>query len=146
MRGIVLALAAGLGLGVVITPGCKSKAPANTPEAVAQAFADAMASGNKQAAAAVWDHVAEARKGNSDWDEIPSGQRQQIITKLKSSKADELALQASAFASGMKAGTATTSGDTATVQVSGESGGGVSISLTQTDGKWGVSGFAPAGG
>ena len=146
MRSTVLALAAALVGGALIVPGCKAKGPANTPEAVAQAFADAMAKGDTQAAAALWDYVAEARKGNSDWDDIPSGQRQQIVTKLKSAKADELAPQAATFASGMKAGTATTSGTTATVQVSGESQAGVSIYLTQTDGKWAVSGFAAAGG
>ncbi|MBM3474588.1 MAG: hypothetical protein FJX75_15095 [Armatimonadetes bacterium] len=146
MRGTVLALAATLAAGALIGPGCKSKTPTNTPEAVAQAFADAMAKGDTQAAAGLWNYVAEARKSNSDWDDIPSGQRQQIISKLKSSKVDELGTQTSLFASGMKAGTATTSGATATVQMSGGAPGGVTITLTQTDGKWGVSAFAAGGG
>jgi hypothetical protein len=146
MRGLVFVLAAALAAGALTMPGCKSKAPTNTPEAVAQSFADAMAKGDTGGAAALWDYVAEARKGNSDWDDIPSGQRRQIITKLESSKADELASQASAFAAGMKAGTATTSGETATVQVSGGSGAGVTVTLTQTDGKWAVSGLAAGGG
>jgi hypothetical protein len=46
----------------------------------------------------------------------------------------------------MKAGTATTSGETATVQVSGGSGAGVTVTLTQTDGRWAVSGLAAGGG
>jgi hypothetical protein len=138
VRTILLALAgASLLLG-----GCKPKPPANTPEAVAQAFADAMAKGDSKAAAALWDFVAQARKDSSDWDEIVPGQRQQILTSMRAQKVDELKGRTGVFAAGMKAGAANASGTTATVEVADGQGASVTVFLAQSDGKWGVSGFA----
>jgi len=136
MLGVVAAA-----LAVGAAGGCKGKEPANTAEAVAQAFADAMAKGDSQGAAALCDYVAEARRSNQDWDDIPSGQRGQIIGKLKASRAQELSGQASLFGAGMKAGIATASGDAATVVVEGGPQGTVSVYLVRTDGRWGVSAF-----
>jgi hypothetical protein len=133
-------------IGWALLGGCKSKAPGNTAEAVTQAFVDAMAKGDTQGAAELWDYVAEARKGNQDWDDIPSGQRGQIIGKLKASKAEELAQQASAFGPGMKAGLASASGEAVTVTAEGGPQGAVAIYLTRTDGKWGVGGFQVGAG
>jgi len=133
-------LVGGLALG-----GCKAKPPANTPEAVAQAFAEAMAKGDTEAAAELWDYTTEARKANPDWDEIVPGQKAQIIPKMKPAKAEELQARTGLFAPGMKAGSPTTSGSTATVQCEGGPQGAVLVVLAQSDGKWGVTEFSPAG-
>lgn len=134
---------------VVVTsvlPGCGGKPAGDTPEAVAQAFADAMAEGDTGQAAELWSYVSEARRGNPDWDEFASGARSQIISKMKDAKTGELQSQTGQFVSGMKAGTATVSGTSATVQLEGGARGSVVVRLAQADGQWGVVGFGPAAG
>ena len=125
--------------------GCKAKQP-STPEAVAQAFADAMAAGDTEAAAELWDFETEARHSNPDWGEIPSGQRAQIVTKLRSQMAGELKAQMGSFSKGTKAGTPTLSGTTAAVQLDGGPQGPIAVQLTQSDGRWRVTTIGPAPG
>jgi hypothetical protein len=127
---------------VLLAPsGCRGRQPARTPEAVAQAFVDAMAKGDTSQAAGLWDYVSEARKQNQDWDEIPSGQRSQIIAKQREAKAGELGAVKAYFGAGMKAEQAQVIGTTATVGVPGGPQGALSLELEQTDGRWGVTGL-----
>lgn len=139
--GLLIAVAA-----TAVHAGCGGKPTPDTPEAVAQGFADAMASGETGRAAELWSYVSEARKGNPDWDEFPSGQRSQIVSKMKDMKEDELRPQTARFAAGMQAGTASVSGTSATVQLEGGPGGSVFVRLEQADGQWGVVGFGLVAG
>jgi len=134
--GLPVALAA-----TAVFAGCGSKPAHDTPESVAQSFADAMAGGDTVQAAELWSYVSEARKGNPDWDEFPSGQRSQIVSKMKDMKEDELRPQTARFTTGMQAGTASVSGGSATVQLEGGPRGSVLVRLDQADGQWGVVGF-----
>lgn len=128
-------------LACVVPGGCGSKKPQDTPEAVAQAFADAMAKGDMKAAADMWDYAAEARKNNPDWDEFPPGQRQQIIQRMKPQKAEELSAYREFFGPGMKAAPPTSSTSGADVRLEGGPQGAVTIQLIETDGRWGVVGI-----
>ncbi|MFO7948107.1 MAG: hypothetical protein R6V19_14980 [Armatimonadota bacterium] len=60
------------------------------PEGVAQAFVNAMKSRDTRAAAKHWNYITTAREQNENWDEIPEGQRNLIISKLQESRAKEL--------------------------------------------------------
>ncbi len=145
MRSLSAALLLVVALGVTVAgTGCRSEPATDSPESVAQAFADAMAEGDTADAAALWNYVTDARKSNPDWDDIPSGQRGQIVGKLKESKKGELESQTGYFAGEMKAGAPNVSGTSATVEVRGGAQGAVIVRLAEADGKWGVVGFAPA--
>jgi hypothetical protein len=128
-------------LGLAAFAGCGGKSPGGSPEEVARAFADAMAAGDTAGAAELWSYVSEARNGNPDWDEFPSGQRSQIISKMEDAKAGELKGQTGQFDADMQAGPATVSGTSATVELQGGASGSVVVRLEQADGKWGVAGF-----
>jgi len=121
-----------------IAAGCKSKSGGGTPDSVAQAFVRAIGSGDMAGAADRWNYVNDARKQNEDWDNIPSGQRGQIIAKLKESKQGELGAMRAYFGSRMRAEAAQITGATATVQVTGGPQGPVTLQLEQADGTWGV--------
>jgi hypothetical protein len=140
---LVLALTIALAATGLLT-GCGGKSTPNSPEAVAQAFADAMAAKETGRAADLWNYITDARKSNPDWDEIPSGQRGQIISKLEDAKQGELQPQVEYFTTGMEAGPANVSGTSATVQLQGGSQRAVVVRLEQADGQWGVVGFGPA--
>jgi hypothetical protein len=127
-------------LAALLGAGCGGKSPGGTPESVAQAFADAMARGDTAKAADLCDYVTEARQQNENWDEIPSGQRGQIIGKLKESKRAELESLRGSFTSGMKAGSPQVTGASATVTLQGGQGT-VTLQLQQSDGVWGVTGI-----
>jgi len=145
MRSLPAALLLAVALAVTIAvTGCRGEPTTDSPDSVAQAFAEAMAAGDTADAAALWNYVTDARKSNPDWDEIPSGQRGQIVGKLKDSKEGELESQTGYFAGEMKAGAVNVSGTSATVEVQGGAQGAVIVRLAEADGKWGVTGFAPA--
>jgi hypothetical protein len=143
LRSVALLLA--VCLAPALWAGCKSKSGGGAPESVAQAFADAMASGNLAKAADQWNYITEARAQNENWDDIPSGQRSQIIGKLKESKQADLEALKGGFASGMKAGPAQVAGTSATVQVTGGPQGDVTLQLEQADGVWGVTAVTVSG-
>ena len=132
----------GLGLVLIgvaaVAAGCKSRSGGGTADSAAQAFVRAMASGDLAGAADQWNYVNDARRQNEDWDTIPSGQRGQIIAKLKESKQRELEAMKAYFGSVMKAEPAQTTSTTATIQVSGGPQGAVTLQLEQADGTWGV--------
>lgn len=132
-------LTAALALTLLLA-GCGDKSVENTPEAIAKAFADAIADGDVDSAAKLCDYIAEARKSNEDWDDIPSGQRSQIIRKLQELKQGELQGLASLFGSGMEVGQTNASGSTAGVTLTGGPAGSVVMMLVESDGQWGVVG------
>jgi hypothetical protein len=140
------ALATVIAATLALLLGCKAKTQRTDPAAVARAFVEAMVAGHTSEAAGLWDYVTEARQSNSDWDDIPPGQRKQIIGKLQAEKAENLKAQTGLFAAGSKAGAPSVSGQTASVPVEGGSQGALVLTLSQSDGQWGVTGFGPAPG
>jgi len=129
-------------VALALAPGCKQDV-ANEPSAIAQAFADAMAESDTKAASQLWNYVIYAREQNENWDDIPSGQRNQIIGVLQKDKAEEVAAWAGYFTEGMIAGPAAMQGTTATVTVTNGPQGDITLDLAEADGKWGVTGCAP---
>jgi hypothetical protein len=122
---MVLALAA-------IFSGCGKKSTVGaTADATAQAFAAALEAGQYDAAASAFDYIAEARKQNENWDDIPSGERSQIIKKVAKMKAEELPALKQRLGSGIKAGAA----QSGTVSVGGANGS-VTLQMMERDGKW----------
>jgi len=124
----------------LLVAGCGGKTVENTPEGIAKGFADAMADGDMDAAAELCDYITQARKDNENWDDIPSGQRSQIIRKLQELKRPELQALASLFGSGMEVGQTNASGSTAGVTLTGGPSGSVVMVLVESDGQWGVVG------
>ncbi len=92
--GAILAL-----LPVLTGCGSRSTGP-TTPEAAVEVFDKAMKAGDTAAVAALWAYEAEARRQNPEWDDIPAGQRELIIGRLRESKADELRGRQQVYAEG----------------------------------------------
>ena len=94
-------IGAPLVLLALLAAGCGGKtAGPETPEALVQAFDAAMKAGDTGAVAALWDYEGEAKRQNPDWDDIPAGQRDLIIGKLREEKADQLKIRQQVYAAG----------------------------------------------
>ena len=77
----------------VLVFGCGKAAKeivADTPDGTGKAFVDAMKKGDVKTAATAYAYVSEAKEKNENWNDIPSGQRTQIIHKLQQAKAEAL--------------------------------------------------------
>lgn len=113
--------------------GCGAKKPVAgaSAEETARAFADALNAKDFARAAEAYDYVSFARAENSDWDEIPAGQRQQIITRMKGQKADELRALQKKLGANIKCGPA----QDGVVALTGDAGT-VNLALKPTDGVW----------
>lgn len=113
--------------------GCSAKKPVAgaTAEETAKVFADALNSRDFARAAEAYDYITFARAENENWDDIPSGQRQQIIARLKSQKVDELKMLQKKLGSNIKCGPA----QDGVVALTGDAGT-VNIGLKATDGVW----------
>jgi len=77
------------------TAGCGRKkawteTSGNSPMAAASGFAEALRTGNLDEAAGYWAYDTEAKAQNEDWDSIPSGQRQQIKSKVRQDRIKSL--------------------------------------------------------
>ncbi len=86
-------LGAPLLLGALVaTSGCGGKASiaGSSPKATAEAFVEQMKAGNYDVVAAGFEYETYARANNENWDSIPAGQRDLIISKLQERKAAEL--------------------------------------------------------
>jgi hypothetical protein len=81
-------------LALTASQGCGRKAPeqtsAATPQETALAFAKAMQQGKPEVAAGYWAYDVEAKSQNEDWNSIPTGQRNQILGKVREDKVTEL--------------------------------------------------------
>jgi hypothetical protein len=109
------------------------------PEVTAKAFADAMKRGDLKTAATGYAYDSEAREKNSDWADIPQGQRNSIIAKLEENKAKALEAMEGQFKSGAEVTDVQTDGSQATVTFNIQ-GGTLTLPLVQVDGKWRISG------
>ena len=115
--------------------GCGKKTVAGaTATETAQAFAAALEAAQYGLAATGFDYITDARKQNENWDDIPAGERGQIITKLTASKAEELAPWKQKLGKGIKA----TAGQNGTFTLAGDAGS-FSMQLIQMDGKYYIS-------
>jgi len=113
--------------------GCGAKKPVAgaTAEETAKAFADALNAKDLKRAADAFDYVTFARANNENWDDIPSGQRGQIINKLKEQKLPELETLAKKLGGNIKCGPA----QDGVVALTGDAGT-VNVGLKATDGLW----------
>lgn len=122
---------------VLVGCGSPKSIAKDTPKATAEAFVAAMKSGDYDAIAAGWEYEIEARRANSDWDDIPSGQRQQIINILQENKAQEIEAMGGMMTGEVTVGEATVQGDRALVPLTvGQTT--TRMMLAQVDGPWKV--------
>jgi len=91
-----------------------------TPEEAALAWAKAMQGGDAETAAAYWAYNEEARRQNEDWDSIPSGQRAQIIAKVREERIATLKTQMAVWRSATGQLTAQVSGDSVVISADGQ--------------------------
>ena len=115
--------------------------PTATPAEVFAAFDQALKAGDAQGACATVDFNVIAAKENSDWDSIPTGQRQRITKRM----AEETAagLQAMGYPTGgMTAGAPQVQGAQATIVATG-GGKTLTLGLTQTAQGWRLTSGVP---
>ena len=134
-RLIAITIVCALTAGVLVGCGSPKSIAKDTPKATVEAFVEAMKSGDYDAIAVGWEFEIAARSDNSDWDDIPPGQRQQIINILQENKAHEIEAM-----SGMMTGEATV-GDAVVIDkraVVPVTVGGVTTGfrLAEVDGLW----------
>ena len=124
-----------LGLaGAIAGAGC-GKPPevaGDDPRATAEAFAAALDAEDYQRAADAVDYVTSARQQNENWDDIPGGQRDLIIKKLKEDKAGELAGHRQRLGGNVQCGPVANGN---VVSLTGDAGS-LTIELAEMDGKW----------
>lgn len=134
-RLIAITIACALTGCVLLGCGAPKTIAKGTPKATVEAFVDAMKSGDYEAIAAGWEFEIEARRANSDWDDIPSGQRKQIIRILQENKAKEVAALAGLMSGEVTVGEATVQGQRALVALTA---GQVTtrMMLAEVDGVW----------
>jgi hypothetical protein len=133
----LLAIVATLALlaAALTLAGCGKKTLAGaSAEETAKNFAAAIEAGKFGDAATAFDYITDARKQNENWDDIPAGERGQIITKLTAMKADELPPWKQKLGKGIKA----TAGQGGTFTLAGDAGS-FSMQLKDMDGKWYIS-------
>ncbi|HEY3396454.1 MAG TPA: hypothetical protein VGM19_02245 [Armatimonadota bacterium] len=127
-----------LALSLLALLGCGAgKGPASTPEGTAQALLAAVRAGDASALAALYDYSVYAKSQNQDWDSIPKGQQDLIVSKLIEEKAGALgpALeQMKTDLAKVKVGKAEINGETATVPLEG--GAAQPLKMMQRNGKW----------
>ena len=135
MKPFIAALiAAILLLTTIAVGGCgKKKEPvvADSAEATAKGFADAISAADLDRAATAFDYVSYARANNESWDDIPPGQQQQIIKKITEDKAGELKAYQTRLGTNVKAGPS----QDGTVALTGDAGT-VNILLKAREGKY----------
>lgn len=120
--------------GAVAAPGC-GKPPeiaGDDPRVTAEAFAAALDAEDFQRAADAFDYVTFARQQNENWDDIPGGQRELIIRKLKEDKAGELKTLRARVGGNVQCGPVANGN---VVSLTGDAGS-VTIELAEMDGKW----------
>ena len=134
-KGLALIAVAVL-IGASLTmAGCGKKTVAGATAAeTAQAFAAALEAGEYVLAATGFDYITDARKQNENWDDIPPGERGQIITKLTAMKAEELPAYKQKLGKSIKCGSA----QGGTISLTGDAGS-FSLELKQMDGKYYIS-------
>lgn len=117
---------------VALLAGCGSKGLAGTSaKATAEGFARALAKQDLALAATAFDYTTSARRQNENWDDIPKGQRDLIISKLQEERAAALSVYASRL--GGNAKVESEQGDT--VVLKGDAGT-LSLQMMQTEGKY----------
>ncbi len=108
---------------VIAGAGCGKSAPKEaygaTPDEAALAFAKAMQAGDAETAASYWAYNEESRRQNEDWDSFPSGQRGQIIAKVREERIAALGQQAAAWKAASGDLTAQAAGDAVTIVAGG---------------------------
>lgn len=122
-------------LSVAVTgAGCgkRPEVAGDNPRATAQAFAAALDAEDYPRAAEAFDYVTSARQQNENWDDIPGGQRELIIKKLKEDKAAELAALKQRLGVNVQCGPVANG---SVVSLTGDAGS-VTIELAEVDGKW----------
>ena len=136
-RLIAITIACALTGCVLVGCGSPKTIAKDSPKATAEAFVDAMKSGDYDTIAAGWDYEIAARRDNSDWESIPPGQRKLIIDVLQENKAKEVEALSGMMTGEVTVGEATVRGQRALVVLTA---GQVTVAMTlaEVDGVWKV--------
>ena len=136
-RLIAITIACVLTGCVLLGCGAPKTIAKDSPKATAEAFVDAMKSGDYDTIAAGWDYQIAARRNSSNWDDIPPGERKLIIDKLEEAKAKEVEALSGMMTGEVIVGEATVQGPRAVVLLTA---GQVTVAmmLVEVDGVWKV--------
>jgi hypothetical protein len=136
-RLIAITIACALTGCVLVGCGSPKTIAKDSPKATAEAFVEAMKSGDYDAIAAGWDYEIAARRDSSSWDDIPPGERKLIIGKLEEAKAKEVEALGGMMTGEVTVGEATVQGQRALVVLTA---GQVTVAmmLAEVDGVWKV--------
>ncbi|MCC7493365.1 MAG: hypothetical protein IT204_13505 [Fimbriimonadaceae bacterium] len=126
-----------------ILVGCQEAGPTagSDPAATFAAFDSAMKSGDYAGAAALVNYERAAAKENEDWDNIPQGQRTQILTKMQEDTANGLR-RLNYPSTGLAAAAAQGTGDQATVTATG-GGQTLTLQMAKIGATWQITGGVP---
>ena len=136
--GVILIL---LGSALLLG-GCgrQEEVAQSSPEATVKAFLEALVSGQTKHAAKAFDFEGQARANNSDWDSIPSGQRNLIIGQMIEEKAQILERWAESITQVPEDLQVTVQGDQASAVVAVD-GVSMYLLLVNDSGIWRISGM-----
>lgn len=128
---------AGLVVMALLIAGCGGKVT-KTPEGTARAYVNFMKASQWKDAALLWDYEEQARRDNENWDDIPQGQRKEIIGKLADEKAQSLQMWSTHMTPDLKVETVETTGDNAHALLNGAISG---LDLIKVGDQWLISGM-----
>ena len=128
-----------LAAATVAAPGCRKAAPkpAATAEAAAQQFVAVVQAGEFERAARMMDYESTARSQNENWEDIPPGQRDQIIAKLRGDQATILRQTHAKYGADLKVAGSVPAADSTLVTLTG-TGGDLPLYVVQTAQGWRV--------
>lgn len=129
ISALVLCVCATVPLG-----GCSKAGPVagSSAKETAQNFADALNADDLKRAARAFDYLTAARRDSVSWDDIPKGQRDLIINKVRGDKEKELAAYKQRLGANIACGPVA---EGSIVSLTGD-GGSLSIRLREVDGSW----------
>lgn len=128
-----------LGLVAVVAGvcGCAKKADLSTPAGAVAAFDTAMKGGKFSEAAACFAFDTQGARDSTDWATYSQSDRNLIIGKLREGKATALSAVASTYtAKGYTVGTASESGNQATVELKASGGEALMAQLVHEKDAW----------
>ncbi len=124
-------------LACLLFAGCggKETIAGATPTATAEGFIEAMKATEYDTVAAGFEFDTYARANNDDWDSIPSGQRSQIVRKLREDQANKLEALAGMFTGEATVGTVQEQGGSAIVAINAGANT-LMLQMKQIEGEW----------
>jgi len=133
-------------LSLLLT-GCggKDTIAGETPQATAEAFVEAMKAGEYDRVAAGFEFETYARANQENWDDIPVGQRNEIIGRLREDQSNRLRGLAGMFMGEASVGEVQQQADSATATITAGANTLV-LGMKQVEGRWLISSMAEVTG